>query len=129
VRIVSTLAPVELAVSPGARLELGAGAYINYGCSIAATLSVRIGENCRLGTHVTILDNDFHSLDPERRDEMPPSAPVVLEPGVWLGLRCTILRGVRIGAGSVIAAGSVVTRDVPARSLAGGVPAKVIRSL
>jgi maltose O-acetyltransferase len=75
------------------------------------------------------MDNDFHRLEPERRDERPLSAPIILEENVWLGARVIVLRGVTIGAGSAIGAGSVVTRDIPPRSLAVGAPAKVIRSL
>jgi acetyltransferase-like isoleucine patch superfamily enzyme len=58
-----------------------------------------------------------------------PSLPVVLEQGVWLGARVTVLKGVTIGRSSVVAAGSVVTRDIPPGVLAGGMPAKVLRKL
>lgn len=129
VRLVSTVATLELAVGPGGRLEIGDNVYINYGCSIGATQSIRIGANCSIGCHTIMMDNDFHELDPERRNEVPPSAPIVLENDVWLGVRVTVLRGVTIGAGSAIGAGSVVTRDIPPRTVAAGVPAKVIRSL
>ncbi len=129
VRIASDVATTELGVGPNGCLEIGDSAFINYGCSIAATLSIRIGANCNIGSHVTIMDNDYHSLDPERRNEVPPSAPIVLEENVWLGVRVVVLRGVTIGAGSVVAAGSIVVRDIPPRSLAGGMPARVIRAL
>jgi maltose O-acetyltransferase len=75
------------------------------------------------------MDNDFHTVELSRRDAVPPSADVVLEPHVWIGNRVTILKGVRIGYGSIVAAGSVVTRSIPPMSIAGGVPAKVIRPL
>src|SRR6188768_3423605 len=123
VRIVSKIAPVELAVSRQGCLDIRDSVYINCGCSIAAMMSVTIGAHCSIGSHVTIMDNDFHRIDPDRRNEMPPSAPVVLEENVWIGVRAIILRGVTIGAGSVVA------HDVPPRSLAAGVPARVIRSL
>jgi acetyltransferase-like isoleucine patch superfamily enzyme len=129
VRIVSTLATVELAVDDGGTLSIGDGVYINYGCSIGATLSVKIGARCSIGSHVTMIDNDFHTLDPDRRDEYPPSKPIVLEDRVWLGVRVVVLRGVTIGEGSVVGAGSVVTRDIPPRSLAVGLPAKVIKRI
>lgn len=128
-RLVSTVVPLELAVGPGAVLEIGASTFINYGCSIASTLEVRIGPNCNIGTYVIMMDNDFHRLEPERRHEMPASAPIILEENVWLGARVIVLRGVRIGAGSVVAAGSVVTRDIPPRVIAAGMPAKVLREL
>ena len=129
VRLVSTIAVTELVTSPGGTLEIGESAFINYGCSIAADELVRIGPRCSLGTHVIIMDNDFHQVDPEHRNERPESRPIVLEENVWVGARAIILRGVTIGAGSVIGAGSIVTRDVPARSVAVGMPARVIRTL
>ncbi len=129
VRLMSHVARIELAVGKGGLLEIGDNVYINYGCSIGATELIRIGSNCSIGSHTIIMDNDFHELDPERRNQVPASAPIVLEENVWLGVRVTILKGVTIGTGSVIGAGSVVTRDVPPRSLAAGVPAKVLRSI
>lgn len=128
VRIVSTIATTELIASNGL-LEIGESTFINYGCSIAANKLVRIGANCNIGTYVIIMDNDFHRLEPERRNERPDSAPIILEDNVWLGARVIVLKGVTIGEGSVIGAGSVVTKDIPPRSLAVGMPAKVIKTL
>ncbi len=129
VRLVSTIVPLELVTGKQGRLEIGTSAFINYGCSIAATQLIRIGPRCNIGTYVIMMDNDFHRIEPERREEMPPSAPIILEENVWLGARVIVLRGVTIGAGSVVAAGSVVTRDIPPRSLAAGLPARVIRQI
>jgi maltose O-acetyltransferase len=75
------------------------------------------------------MDNDFHRMEPERRLERPESRPIAIEDNVWLGARVTVLGGVTIGEGSCVAAGSVVIDDVPPRSLAAGVPARVIRTL
>jgi len=129
VRIASDIATTELAAVHGATLEIGEGTFINHGCSIAALESIRIGPGCSIGSHVVMMDNDFHSIDPALRDVLPPSRPIVLEANVWLGVRVIVLRGVRIGEGSVIGAGSVVTRDIPPRTLAGGNPARPIRSI
>jgi acetyltransferase-like isoleucine patch superfamily enzyme len=128
-RLVGTIVPLELATGPRGRLEIGEGTFINYGCSIAASQLVRIGAHCNIGTYAIIMDNDFHRIEPERRNERPESAPIVLEDNVWLGARVTVLRGVTIGGGSVVGAGSVVVKDIPPRSLAVGTPAKVIRKL
>ena len=128
VRLVSTVATLELAVVGGI-LEICEGTFINYGCSIAAQKLVRIGPNCRIGTYVMITDNNFHSLEVDHRDELPESDPVILEENVWLGGRVILLPGVTIGMGSVIGAGSVVTHAIPPRSLAVGVPARVIKEL
>lgn len=128
VRIVSTLARSEFVASEGT-LEIGEGAFINYGCSISASRLVRIGPGCNIGTYCILMDNDFHRVEPELRNETPESAPIVLGANVWLGARVIVLRGVTIGDGSVIGAGSVVAGDVPPRTVAAGVPARVIRQL
>lgn len=129
VRIFSTNAVTELVAQDGGLLEIGESTFINYGCSIAASQLVRIGPYCNIGTHVIMMDNDFHRIEPERRNERPESAPIVLEENVWLGARVIVLGGVTIGQGSVVGAGSVVTRDIPPRTVAVGMPAKVIRNI
>jgi maltose O-acetyltransferase len=127
VMLIST--PVRTELSVGGTLEIGERTFINYGCSIGASELVRIGPRCSLGTHAILMDNDFHTIDPERRQQRPASQPIVLEENVWLGARVIVLKGVTIGADSVIGAGSVVTRDIPPRSVAVGAPARVVRSL
>lgn len=129
VRLVSTITPIELDASGDGTIEIGEFTFINYGTSIAAKRLVKIGKKCLIGTYVNITDNNFHCVEPERRYETPPSDPVIIEDNVWLGTRVIVLPGVTIGEGSVIGAGSVVTRNIPARVLAAGVPARVIREL
>ena len=129
VRLASEVSTLELNTGPQGRLEIGDRVLVNHGCSIGATLLVRIGEHCNIGSQCILIDNAFHQLDPERRNEQPESAPVILESNVWLATRVIVLPGVTIGRNSVIGAGSVVTRDVPAGTLAAGIPAKVIRQL
>ena len=129
VHLHSTVARVELATAKDGTLEIGSRTFVNYGTSISAAHSVRIGNNCQIGTNVLIMDNEFHRLEPERRLERPESKPVEIGDNVWLGARVIVMPGVTIGAGSAIGAGSIVTRDVPPRSLAVGCPARVIRSL
>ncbi len=125
-QIYSTTARTELVVFPGATLKIGDRCFINYGTSIAATGSVRIGNDCLIGTHVMILDNDFHDL--KQRDVFPAPRPVLLEDGVWLANHVLVLPGVTIGRGAAVGAGSVVTQDVPPRSLAVGNPARVSKT-
>jgi acetyltransferase-like isoleucine patch superfamily enzyme len=129
VRLVGTITPLELATGPEGHLEIGEGTFINYGCSLHADLSVRIGARCSLGTYCMLMDNDFHSLNASQRHKRPPSRPIVLEDDVWLGARVIVLRGVTIGVGSVVGAGSIVTHDIPPHTLAVGVPARPIRDL
>lgn len=128
-RLIGTITPIELGTGSVGCLEIGDDVFINYGSSIAAMESIRIGARCLIGTYTIILDNNFHRIEPEWRDEMPDSAPVVLEENVWLGARAIVLPGVTIGHDSVVGAGSVVTRSIPPRSLAAGVPARVLKDI
>ena len=124
VRIYASTVPVELWSWPNGRLAIGEATSINYGTSISAHESVTIGRDCFIGQYVIINDNDYHDIKDKR--VLPPSQPVVIEDRVWLGARVIVLRGVRIGHDSVISAGSVVTRDIPPRSVAVGHPARVV---
>ena len=129
VQLVSTAATLELVAMKGGTLEIGERTLVNYGGSIAAADCVRIGARCLIGTHAIIMDNDFHRIEPERRLEWPESKPIHIEDNVWLGARVIVLAGVTIGEGSCVAAGSIVNHDIPPRSLAAGVPARVVRQL
>lgn len=113
--------PVELVTEPGALLTIGDGTRLNYGVSVGVTSHVAIGAHVRIGPYVMITDSDFH--DVHRRGVRPPSRPVVIEDHVWIGAKASVLKGVRIGRGSVVATGAVVTRDVPPFTIVGGVPA------
>lgn len=128
-RLVSDIARTEIVSGPQGKVEIGDRVYINYGCSISAQELVRIGSDASIGTHCILMDNDFHSIHPALRNEMPPSQPIILEENVWLGSRVIVLHGVTIGRDSVIGAGSVVTRDIPPGCVAAGLPAKVIREI
>ncbi len=127
--LLSTVSPIELVAYEDASIEIGEQAFINYGCSISARKRVTIGDGCYLGPHCTVIDNDEHTVEPERRLHRPASHPVVLERNVWLATRVIVLGGVTIGEGSVVGAGSVVSADVPPRTLVAGMPAKVIRDI
>jgi acetyltransferase-like isoleucine patch superfamily enzyme len=101
------------------------------GSTIYALESVTIGDGCMLGANSMIYTTDFHPLHADDRRERVPGAtetgPVVLEDNVWVGANAVILKGITIGKGSVIAIGSIVTKDVPQGVIAGGNPARVIR--
>ncbi|WP_290990735.1 acyltransferase [Hyphomicrobium sp.] len=125
----STAVPIQLSTEPNGKLEIGARTFMNYGCSISATKLISIGPDCKIGMDVLIMDNDYHQIDPTKRGVRPASAPVILEENVWLGARVIVLSGVTIGADSVVAAGSVVTRDIPPGCVAAGQPARVIKSI
>jgi len=119
--------PIELVALPGAELSIGDATSINRGVSICAQRSIRIGRDCGIGNDVLIFDTDFHSADDLTR--VPDAAPVTIGDGVWLASRAIVLKGVTIGDGAVVSAGSVVATSVPPHTLVGGVPARVIRRL
>jgi acetyltransferase-like isoleucine patch superfamily enzyme len=114
----------ELVTLPGGSLEIGTGTYINSGVSICACQSVIIGKRCLIGPRVLIIDNDFHVAG--EASSFPASLPIVLEDEVWLGAGVIVLKGVRIGRGASVGAGSVVTRDVAGGTVVAGVPARPI---
>jgi len=118
---------------PHARIAIGADTGMS-GVVICAAVSIEIGKDCLLGADVQIYDNDFHKLAPDNRrhDDNPASigsAPVIIEDNVFIGAGSKILKGVIIGRNSVIGAGSVVSKDIPANSIAAGNPAKFIAEL
>lgn len=123
VSIDSRIFPVRLTALAGGTLSIGRGTFINRGAALAAARSVRIGEDCLIGEWVSVLDTDFH---PVHADAPIAVAPVAIGRNVWLGNRATVLRGVTIGDHAVVGAGAVVTRDVPARAIVVGNPARVV---
>jgi O-antigen/teichoic acid export membrane protein/acetyltransferase-like isoleucine patch superfamily enzyme len=98
---------------------------------ISASLSITIGNRVICGANCSIIDSDRHPLDPNSRTQngtVRPE-PIVIEDDVWLGMNVVVLKGCTIGAGTVVAANSVVTRSLPAGILAGGIPARFIKEL
>lgn len=95
---------------------------MNNGAEIYCDESISIGDNTVIAQNVCIRDTDSHTLIGSVK-----SAPVTIGNHVWIGTKAIILKGVTIGDGAVIAAGAVVTHDVPAKCLVAGVPAKVIK--
>jgi acetyltransferase-like isoleucine patch superfamily enzyme len=127
VTLVGSIVPLEFLAYKSAHISVGDHTFINYGTSISAYESIKIGSHCHLGHYSLILDNNEH--DSQFHGMLPASKPVVVEDHVWIGSRVTILPGVRIGQHSTIGAGSVVTKSIPAFSVAVGNPARVVRSL
>jgi len=120
-----------LAHLPSSSIEIGSNCSLN-GTVIHARNAVTIGDNCMFGPGVVIVDNDSHntSVDPKiRRSGKIADSPVVIGNNVWVGMHSIVMKGVHIGNNSIIAAGSVVTRDVPSDQLFGGNPATFIRML
>ena len=111
-------------------IEVGEGSSFSNNCTVVAVGRIQIGRRCLIGDHVAIFDTDFHRTEPDRRaDPDAPAADVTLADNVWLGSRVLVLKGVTIGRNSVVAAGSVVTSNIPENVIAAGVPSRVIRSI
>lgn len=113
----------------GKNILAGDNLLINYNVTILDVDEVRIGDHCMIGPG-TVIATVNHPMTPSgRRKHLSIVKPVSIGDDVWIGAHATIMPGVRIGNNCIVAAGAVVTRDVPDNSLVGGVPAKVLRTL
>ncbi len=117
--------------TPESVIRIGDGAQINNNAYIKSEgAGIRIGDRALIGSGVEILDSDFHDLHPDRRrGGTPRMAPVELGENVFVGNGARILKGVTIGADTVVGAGSVVTTSLPAGVIAAGNAARVVREL
>ena len=111
----------------GKNITIGDNVFINAGCKFQDQGGVYIGDETFIGHNVVLATLD-HDIDPEKR-HMLHSAPIHIGKRVWIGSNVVITKGVTIGDNSVIAAGAVVTKDIPANVVAGGVPARVIKEI
>lgn len=112
----------DIRVLEGASLTVGGG-FINEGGQISCESEIVIGKGCAIARDVIIRDNDAHETQAGRRS----ARSIHIGDNVWIGTRAIVLKGVSIGSGAIIAAGAVVTKDVPPCAMVAGVPAKVIR--
>ncbi len=111
----------------GKNIRLGRNVFINSGCRFQDQGGITIGDGSLVG-HNVVLATLNHDLDPAHRADLLP-APIVIGKNVWIGAHATVLPGVTVGDNAVIAAGAVVTKDVPADSVVGGVPARVLKTI
>lgn len=116
----------------GASIHIGNNVGMS-NCTLFSACKIEVGNDVLIGGNTQIYDTDFHSIKYEERMETPDThvrtAPVKIEDGVFIGAHCIILKGVQIGAKSVVAAGSIVTKNIPSGELWGGVPAKFIKRM
>jgi acetyltransferase-like isoleucine patch superfamily enzyme len=116
----------QVYVAPGAELVLGEGAAIGIRNIVNVAASVRIGNRSRLSWDCQVTDTDYHTVVGADGVPRPPTKPVVIGEHVLIGSRAMILKGVTIGDGAIVAAGAVVTKDVPPGVIVGGNPARQI---
>lgn len=111
----------------GKNIKIGKDVFVNSGCCFQDQGGVTLGDGCLVGHNVVFATLD-HDKRPGRRGDMT-AAPIVVGKDVWIGAHATILKGVTIGDGAIVAAGAVVTRDVPPNTIAAGVPARVVKTI
>ncbi|PZV36423.1 sugar O-acetyltransferase [Mesorhizobium kowhaii] len=110
----------------GSEIRVGRNVFINQNCTFYDLGGLDIGDDVMIGPNVSLITSG-HPLEPSRRRDCVTAKPIVIERNVWIAAGATIVGGVTVGENSVVAAGSVVTRDVPPNTLVGGNPARVIR--
>ena len=112
----------------GLEIRVGQRVFINQNCTLYDFAEVRIGDDVMIGPNVSLLSAG-HPVAPSQRRAALVGKPIVIERNVWIAGGATIIGGVTVGENSVVAAGSVVTKDVPPNTLVGGNPARVIRPI
>ncbi len=112
----------------GLSIRVGRNVFINQGCTLNDIGGIEIGDDVLIGPRVSLISSG-HPVDPSQRRGQIVAAPIVIQRNVWLGAGAIVLQGVTVGKDSVVAAGAVVTRDVPPATLVAGVPAQVLRPI
>ena len=112
----------------GPDIRVGRNVFINQNCTFYDLGGLDIGDDVMIGPNVSLITSG-HPVSPTQRRASVTAKPIVIERNVWIAAGATIIGGVTVGENSVVAAGSVVTKDVPPNTLVGGNPAKVVRSI
>ena len=112
----------------GLNITVGKSVFIGYECAFTGHAAIDIADQVMIAHKVNLVTAG-HPVEPDQRRTYITAEPITIETNVWIGAAATVLPGVTIGADSVVAAGAVVTHDVPPATLVGGVPATVIRKL
>jgi maltose O-acetyltransferase len=112
----------------GYNIHVGNNFYAGYNCTILDMAEVRIGNDCMIAPNVALYTAG-HSVEPKDRNKSGYGIPITIGNNVWIGGSCVILPGVNIGDNSIVAAGSVVTKDVPTNTIVAGNPAKILKHI
>ncbi len=116
-----------LRINYGKSTTFGKDCFVNFGCTFLALGGITVGDDVFIGPHC-VLATEYHPEDPVKRHELR-TKPIVIKRNAWLGADVIVLAGVTIGENAIVAAGSVVTKDVPDNMVVAGSPAKVIRMI
>ncbi len=122
---VRVFTPLNINYGPGVRF--GNDCFLNFGCTLLALGGITIGDGAFIGPHC-VLATEYHPEDPATRHSLL-TKPIVVGRNAWLGAGVTVLAGDTIGENAIVAAGRVVTKDVPSNMVVAGTPAKVIREI
>lgn len=122
---VALFPPIQ--INYGKHLSIGKNVFINFNCTFLTLGGIIIEDNVLIGPGVKLL-SEGHPLSPAERQSLVPGK-VHVKKNAWIGAGATILPGITIGENAVVAAGAVVTKDVPANTVVGGIPAKIIKSI
>lgn len=122
---VRVFTPLHINYGPG--VTFGRDCFLNFGCTLLALGGITIGDGAFIGPHC-VLATEYHPEEPARRHQLL-TKPIVIGQNAWLGANVTVLAGVTIGDNAIIAAGSIVTKDVPPDAVVAGAPARFIREI
>lgn len=111
----------------GRYISIGKNVFINHACSFLDMGGIIIGDNVLIGPKVNLVSEN-HPIDPSQRNALI-GKPIVIKNNVWIGAAATILPGITVGENSIVAAGAIVTKDVPANTIVAGNPAKFLRQI
>jgi acetyltransferase-like isoleucine patch superfamily enzyme len=112
----------------GDEIRIGRNVFVNQNCTFYDLGGLDIADDVLIGPNVSLITSG-HPIEPSQRRDFTIAKPIAIEKNVWIATGATVIGGVTVGENSVVAAGSVVTKDVPANTLVGGNPARVIRSI
>lgn len=122
-----TSGQVRLTADDGGSISIGNNVFFNANVGIACCSKIEIGDGVMIGNDTLLMDSDYHDVND--RSHPGKTGPIVIQDNVWIAMKVMILKNVTIGHGAVVAAGSVVTRNVPPYCLVAGNPARVVRQL
>ena len=118
---------VRISMGANGILTVGDGSYLGDRTHLVCNQEVTIGRKCAISWDVLIMDHPGYKTGYNDEEPILRTAPVIIEDDVWIGCRSVIIKGVRVGRGAIVSAGSLVVKDVPSRTLVGGNPARILR--
>jgi acetyltransferase-like isoleucine patch superfamily enzyme len=118
---------VRISMGGNGIFTMGDGSYLGDRAHVLCNKQVTIGRNCAISWEVLIMDYPGYKTGYDNEEPILRSAPIIIEDDVWIGCRSIVIKGVRIGEGAIVSAGSMVVKDVPPHTLVGGNPARILR--